>query len=304
LSGSHNHFQKKEREFDFHPKNSNWSHFEESLEGSDDEKVVGEADDESSSSEEAFLWQPLTRKKSMTNDDLSPNRQKTKSPSRELLIREKSWGDQMRTFQRGLGSFIVAVEGESSEGEDVFMDEEKIAFELYGGNESDAKHATYSSKLAPEDDQAHHNRAARATYNARIMPNKVVMVRHGQSEGNVDESLYSRIPDNSMRLTPLGWEQAMKAGQILKDRVIATGEPVHFIVSPYVRTVETFHGIVSAWCDPSEFNHIKCREKRLKAWYGHLLGLGLTWHEDPRIREQDFGNYQVSKRLLFLDEWL
>lgn len=210
----------------------------------------------------------------------------------------------MRTFQKGLGSFVGAVEGESSEGENVLMNEEKSAFDFYGGNKSDAKQATYSSKLASKDDQSHHNRAARATYNARIMPNKVVMIRHGQSEGNVDECLYSRKPDNSMQLTPLGWEQAIKAGKILKERVIATGEPVHFIVSPYVRTVETFHGMVSAWCDPSEFNHIKSREKRLKAWYGHLLGLGLTWHEDPRIREQDFGNYQVSKRLLFLVELL
>jgi broad specificity phosphatase PhoE len=184
------------------------------------------------------------------------------------------------------------------------MNEEKSAFDFYGGNKSDTKQATYGSKLASKDDQSHHNRAARATYNARIMPNKVVMIRHGQSEGNVDECLYSRKPDNSMQLTPLGWEQAIKAGKILKERVIATGEPVHFIVSPYVRTVETFHGMVSAWCDPSEFNHIKSREKRLKAWYGHLLGLGLTWHEDPRIREQDFGNYQVSKRLLFLVELL
>jgi len=137
------------------------------------------------------------------------------------------------------------------------------------------------------------NRVARRRYNARIMPNKVVMVRHGQSMGNIDEKLYSTTPDNAMPLTRLGWEQARKAGQVLKDQVLPKGETVHFIVSPYVRTVETFHGVVSAWCDPSEFKYITDRDKRLKAWYGRLLELGLTWHEDPRIREQDFGNYQV-----------
>jgi broad specificity phosphatase PhoE len=129
------------------------------------------------------------------------------------------------------------------------------------------------------------------------MPNKVVMLRHGQSKGNINEELYSTTPDNAMPLTKLGWEQARWQGKVLKEQVLRSGESVHFIVSPYVRTVETFHGVVSAWCDPCEFSHIVDRDKRLKAWYGRLLELGLTWHEDPRIREQDFGNYQVSVTL-------
>lgn len=117
------------------------------------------------------------------------------------------------------------------------------------------------------------------------------MVRHGQSEGNVDEALYSKIPDNAMRLTKLGWEMARMTGRALKEQ-LPEGETIHFVVSPYARTVETFHGIASAWCDPQEFAHITKRNKRLKAWYSRLMEMGLTWHEDPRIREQDFGNYQ------------
>lgn len=127
------------------------------------------------------------------------------------------------------------------------------------------------------------------------MPNKVVLIRHGQSMGNINEDLYSTTPDNAMPLTKLGWEQARHAGQVLREQVLPPGESVHFIVSPYVRTVETFHGVVSAWCDPSSFSYIQDRDKRLKAWYQRLLELGLTWHEDPRIREQDFGNYQVRE---------
>lgn len=137
------------------------------------------------------------------------------------------------------------------------------------------------------------NLAARAHYNARIMPNKLVLVRHGQSAGNIDERLYSKIPDNSMPLTHLGWEQARAAGRHLKDNVLKKNpESVHFIISPYVRSMETFHGIASAWCDPAEFRHIPDLDQRTKAWYGRLRELGLSWHEDPRIREQDFGNYQ------------
>jgi len=81
------------------------------------------------------------------------------------------------------------------------------------------------------------------------------------------------------------------AGKALREQ-LPPNETVHFVVSPYARTVETFHGLASAWCDPEEFSHILNRSKRLKLWYSKLMEMGLTWHEDPRIREQDFGNYQ------------
>jgi hypothetical protein len=138
------------------------------------------------------------------------------------------------------------------------------------------------------------NRILRALYNARIMPEKLVMIRHGQSMGNIDENLYATLPDNAMPLTDLGWEQARAAGKVLKEKILVPGQTVHFIVSPYVRTVETFHGLASAWSDPKEFSHIKDKDERIKKWYGRLIELGLTWIEDSRIREQDFGNYQVS----------
>jgi len=145
------------------------------------------------------------------------------------------------------------------------------------------------------------HRVLRTEYNAQIMPEKLVLIRHGQSMGNVDETYYATTPDNAMPLTDLGWEQARKAGTILKDKIITPGESVHFMVSPYVRTVETFHGIVSAWCDPDgeEFSSIKDHNRKVNRWYERLTELGLTWNEDSRIREQDFGNYQtpeVTKR--------
>jgi len=105
-----------------------------------------------------------------------------------------------------------------------------------------------------------HLRIARAQYNAAIMPPKLIKIRRGQSMGNINEVLYSATPDNVMALTALGWEQAQMAGKTLKQQLQLTGNngnaSVHFIVSPYVRTVETFHGIVSAWCHPRTFAHI------------------------------------------------
>ena len=71
-----------------------------------------------------------------------------------------------------------------------------------------------------------------------------------------------------------------------------------FVAPPDVRTVETFHGILSAWCDPEsdEFAAIHDHNRKVNAWYERLTELGLTWNEDSRIREQDFGNYQNPER--------
>eukprot|EP00560_Eucampia_antarctica_P000858 CAMPEP_0197834252 /NCGR_PEP_ID=MMETSP1437-20131217/21776_1 /TAXON_ID=49252 ORGANISM="Eucampia antarctica, Strain CCMP1452" /NCGR_SAMPLE_ID=MMETSP1437 /ASSEMBLY_ACC=CAM_ASM_001096 /LENGTH=163 /DNA_ID=CAMNT_0043438801 /DNA_START=720 /DNA_END=1208 /DNA_ORIENTATION=+ len=120
------------------------------------------------------------------------------------------------------------------------------------------------------------------------------MIRHGESEGNINQNIYSIKPDNAVRLTNLGWDQANESGNVLKNHVLGQDEPVHFILSPYVRTTETLHGLLAAWCDPEkEFGHISDLETRKQAWYDLLqTKYKVTWHEDPRIREQDFGNYQ------------
>ncbi|KAF1784460.1 Histidine phosphatase superfamily [Phytophthora cactorum] len=48
-----------------------------------------------------------------------------------------------------------------------------------------------------------------------------------------------------MHLTELGYEQAVAAGKSIKK--IIGNETMRFIVSPYVRTIETFCGILKAW---------------------------------------------------------
>ena len=135
----------------------------------------------------------------------------------------------------------------------------------------DASSPLLSTQQLHHTSVRHQNRAARAHYNARIMPDTVFLVRHGQSRGNDDENLYASTPDNAMPLTALGWAQARHAGQQLKRQLeeeearrsattttsnndkhkSINRHNIHFIVSPYVRTVETFHGMASAWCDPS-----------------------------------------------------
>ena len=70
---------------------------------------------------------------------------------------------------------------------------------------------------------------------------KIIIVRHGQSEGNVNPSLYMSIPDHKIQLTELGKKQAEEAGRMIKK--IVKEEPLDIYYSPYKRTKQTWEGI-------------------------------------------------------------
>jgi broad specificity phosphatase PhoE len=103
----------------------------------------------------------------------------------------------------------------------------------------------------------------------RGRPHRLILIRHGESQANVDRTLTQRVPDHSVHLTMKGRQQALSAGMRLKE-IIGDGS-VRWICSPYVRTVETFNGVVQA------FGGADLTKNRL--------------HEEPRIREMEFGNF-------------
>ncbi len=92
-----------------------------------------------------------------------------------------------------------------------------------------------------------------------MKPKKIVLIRHGESLGNVDGSIYESTPDYAVDLTDKGKEQALLAGQTLKKILPGT---TRFYVSPFYRTRRTYDN--------------------LKLAFGH----GYTFREDVRLREQ------------------
>ena len=96
---------------------------------------------------------------------------------------------------------------------------------------------------------------------------RIILVRHGQSQGNVDVQCYATIPDSQLKLTDLGQQQALDAGKHLKT-LIGNGS-IFVYLSPYQRSRETYANIEKAF-DKSQI---------------------LTIREDPRIREQEWGNF-------------
>ncbi|KAK4234817.1 hypothetical protein C8A03DRAFT_46923 [Achaetomium macrosporum] len=109
-------------------------------------------------------------------------------------------------------------------------------------------------------------------------PRLIILIRHAQSEGNKNRDIHQTIPDHRVKLTPEGWQQAYEAGRRLRA-MLRADDTLHFFTSPYRRTRETTEGILATLTsdepEPSPFK----REK-------------IKVYEEPRLREQDFGNFQ------------
>lgn len=98
-----------------------------------------------------------------------------------------------------------------------------------------------------------------------MRPQRIFLIRHGESEGNKNNARYHDTPDFALKLTPTGVEQARNAGLTLRAQLADEG--VHVYLSPLHRTRETFAAIR----DAIDSNITKAVE-------------------DPRIREQDWGH--------------
>ncbi|KAJ9141952.1 Phosphoglycerate mutase family domain-containing protein [Pleurostoma richardsiae] len=109
-------------------------------------------------------------------------------------------------------------------------------------------------------------------------PRLIILIRHAQSEGNKNREIHQTVPDHRVKLTPEGWLQAYDAGRRLRQ-MLRADDTIQFFTSPYRRTRETTEGILATLTaddpEPTPFkrNHIKV-------------------YEEPRLREQDFGNFQ------------
>ncbi|KAK3240875.1 hypothetical protein CYMTET_49318 [Cymbomonas tetramitiformis] len=126
------------------------------------------------------------------------------------------------------------------------------------------------------------------------LPRYIFLVRHGESEGNLDPLKYRTTADNCIELTEKGHNQALDAGnriaEFLKEKqtehLEQTGSdkpiPVFFYYSPYERSKQTTCGLMSAF-EPES-----------------IIGK----QEEVQLREQDFGNFQDDNLPNFWDERL
>lgn len=95
-----------------------------------------------------------------------------------------------------------------------------------------------------------------------MRPKRIITIRHGESEGNIDKSIYASKPDYALDLTPKGCTQASECGVALSAR-LGFGAPIWFYRSPFYRTRQT--------------------HQRIAEFFP-----GSKYYEDPRLREQEW----------------
>lgn len=103
-------------------------------------------------------------------------------------------------------------------------------------------------------------------------PRRIILIRHGESVANLDSSIYATTPDNRIPLSPKGVEQAEEAGKKLRELI--ANESATFFVSPFLRSRQTLDAILRS----SAIERPVVRE-------------------DPRLREQEWGNFQDPKKM-------
>lgn len=122
----------------------------------------------------------------------------------------------------------------------------------------------------------------------KMLPKRIILMRHGESAGNIDQGAYATTPDHKIPLTEEGRAQAREAGRKMRALIsthsgvgaCAENWRVYFYVSPYARTRTTLREVGKGF------------SRR------RVIGV----REECRIREQDFGNFQVEERMRVVKE--
>lgn len=107
-----------------------------------------------------------------------------------------------------------------------------------------------------------------------MKPKRIILIRHGESQANINREVYLTVPDHKIPLTNNGIEQASTAGLKLQQEL--GGESVHYYVSPHLRSRQTYHNISK-----------------------HIPG---RMFEDPRLREQEWGHFRTPDETKALED--
>lgn len=112
------------------------------------------------------------------------------------------------------------------------------------------------------------------------MKKRIHLVRHGLSESNVDLKQNLHKPDHMIELDPRGHQQAKEAGEKLLNAINnandnADFQKVRFMVSPYLRTKQTYAGLTKAFDEnnkPYEYREcLALREQEFGLFNGYSM---------------------------------
>ena len=122
---------------------------------------------------------------------------------------------------------------------------------------------------------------------------RIFLVRHGQSEANLDKTVNARLPDHKIELSPAGRHQATAVGKYLTE-TLADSQRVRVLCSPYLRARQTSEGIEQALAAAAaRFDKREAIELR-EMHFG--LFDGIADEDLPKIFPREFEHYEKHKR--------
>ena len=119
------------------------------------------------------------------------------------------------------------------------------------------------------------------------LPEKILLICNGETEANINPNIYSTTPNNKIKLTKKGKEEANEMSKKLQ-KIIKPKESLKFYISSYKRAIETYEEI----------------EKELKK-----KKYIFKYQIEPLLKEQDFGmmsdiNKEKREKRLFIGKFL
>lgn len=128
-----------------------------------------------------------------------------------------------------------------------------------------------------------------------MKPRLIILVRHGESEANRNWNINISMPNHIIPLTSHGVEQAHQCGLGVR-RLLKPKEKVIMLQSPYTRTRQTADGIYNAITNPV-LDPEEAAASNNELTSGETVWSNIERMEDPRLREQDFGNFQEEESM-------
>src|SRR5688572_1068852 len=125
---------------------------------------------------------------------------------------------------------------------------------------------------------------------------RILLVRHGESAGNVDPTLHRWMADHAIGLSGLGQTQVREAGrkldQFYSDLYGETRPNIRLWVSPYRRTRETANGLLETagrWITDRREHVLLCEQQ---------FGLfdGIPDDELPKLFPAEHAHYEKCMR--------
>lgn len=197
---------------------------------------------------------------------------------REELARQRAVIEQQQSQIRDLAWSLDALKNSAYQRSlPISMEKKKNMVETLQEEDAAARRSIREAdindrRLVGLFDARYHSTSSRATpKDFRILPKRIILVRHAESEGNVDNQAYTYMPDPQVPLTKKGWRQALDAGLMIKE--IASDTNLFFYTSPYLRSKQTYEGVAEAF---------------------GMSGIAGV-QEEVQLREQDFGNFQDAE---------